>query len=196
MSGIQSIEEAELLSLIEKGNKKAFELVYKDYFGQISYYAFKIIDNPEQSKDIASDILVQIIARPRHFKSLRHLKNYLFLATRHACLHFLGQQKREQSTLDELHYLADGLDWESDVEQIRASVVSAVYEQLKSLPKGCAEVFRLIYFEGKSIKEVAEQLDISTKTVLNQKQTAAKLLKAVLLQKGLLSLFVVFFGEL
>ncbi|MDR6568273.1 RNA polymerase sigma-70 factor, ECF subfamily [Chitinophaga ginsengisegetis] len=196
MSGIKSIEETELLSLIEKGNRRAFELVYKDYFGQLSYYAFKIIDNPEESKDIASDILVQIIARPKQFKSLSHLKNYLFLATRHACLHFLGQQKREQFTFDELHNLADEADWESDVERVRASVVSAVYEQLNALPKGCAEVFRLIYFEGKSITEVAEQLEISTKTVLNQKQTAAKLLKAALLKKGLLALFVVFFGEL
>lgn len=196
MSEIKSVEEKELLSLLAEGSKLALEHVYVQYFGQLSYYAFKLIRDAEQARDITSDILVNTVNQPKQFKSQLHLKNYLFLAVRHACLHFLGQQKREKSFFDTLYNQAIIAESQPDLEQVRAQVVDAIYKQVELLPKGCAEIFKLVYFEGKSTNEVAEILGISTKTVLNQKKTAAKLLKSALLKKGLLILFVAVFGEL
>lgn len=196
MSATHLLEEQELLTLIEEGDPKALAHIYLKFFGQLSYYAFKLVNDAEAAKDIASDILVKAAERPKHFDSIPHLKNYLFLATRHASLRWLGRLKKEQRSLDALQLEGDNVDWQSDIEQVRARVVAAVYEQLHSLPRGCAEVFKLIYFEGKDTTEVAKLLGISTKTVLNQKLTAAKLLKAALLKQGLLALFVLFWGEL
>ncbi|MET3879134.1 sigma-70 family RNA polymerase sigma factor [Chitinophaga sp. OAE865] len=190
------LEEQELLTLIENGDPKALEHIYLKFFGQLSYYAFKLVNDAEAAKDITSGILIKTAEQPKYFDSFLHLKNYLFLATRHASFRWLGQLKKEQLSLNELQLVGDDYDWQSEVEQIRARVAAAAHEQINLLPKGCAEVFRMIYFEGRDTAEVAKVLHISTKTVLNQKQTAVKLLRAALLKQGLLALFILFWGDL
>lgn len=196
MPATKLIEEQELLTLIKDGDPKALEHIYLNFFGQLSYYAFKLVNDPEAAKDIASGVLVKTAEQPKHFDSVLHLKNYLFLATRHASFRWLGQLRKEQLSLNELQLVGDDYDWQSDIEQVRARVIAAVHEQISLLPKGCAEIFRMIYFEGRDTAEVAKILRVSTKTVLNQQQTAVKLLRAALLKQGLLALFVLFWGEL
>lgn len=170
------------------GDGWAFEQIYKLFFSRLSYYAFKITGDAEQSKDIASEALLRIYNSSRAFGTLSHVRNYLYLATRHAALHFQGQQRRTQHVYKEFTDIADEETSAIDLEKIRAEVIAEIRRQLQELPKGCAAIFDLIYFKGKSVTEVANELNISSKTVLNQKQTAAKLLKAILLKKGLLSL--------
>lgn len=190
------MEEKELFRLLSTGDESALEFIYLKYFTALSYYAFKLINDTEAAKDIASELLIRVAAQPKVFDSEQHLKNYLFLATRHASLRFLEQAKKEQSSYDALGQLSEVFDWQSDVEQVRTRVIAAIYEQVELLPKGCGEVFKLIFFEGRSVNEVANILKISTKTVLNQKLNAAKLLKAALLKHGLLAVFVSIWGEL
>ncbi|SHM61512.1 RNA polymerase sigma-70 factor, ECF subfamily [Chitinophaga jiangningensis] len=196
MTVSKPIEEQELLSLLKAGNESVLEFIYLKYFTSLSYYAFKLLDDAEAAKDIVSDLLIWVASQPKTFDSEYHLKNYLFLATRHASLRLLGQLKKEQATYDELGQLTELFAGQSDVEQVRATVIAAIYEQVELLPKGCAEVFKLIYFEGRSSNEVAEMLGISVKTVLNQKLNAAKILKAALLKQGLLAVFIAIWGKL
>jgi len=185
------IEEQALLTLIQDGDPKALEHICLNFFGQLSYYAFKLVNDAAAAKDIASDILAKTVEQPKRFDTFLHLKNHLFFATRHASFRWLGQL-----SLNELQLMGDDYDWQSDVEQARARVIAAVNEQINLLPKGCAEVFTMIYFEGRDTAEVAKMLRINTKTVLNQQQTAVKLLRAALLKQGLMALFVLFWGEL
>lgn len=195
LSTNQSYNEHELLLYLAAGNKKAFEHIYTAYFGQLSYYAFKIVADPEQARDIVSNVLIKIATQQKSFKSIPHLKNYLYLATRHACLRFQSEQQKEQLSYNELQLLAEDMDASAHTDQVRADVIEAIYLQIQSLPKGCGEVFKLLYFEGKTTEEAAQILSITPKTVLNQKQTAIKLLKSALLKKGLLAVFLVMFAE-
>ena len=48
---------------------------------------------------------------------------------------------------------------------------------LNSLPERCRTIFILKRIEGMTLKEIAQQLDISTKTVENQITKALKVLK-------------------
>lgn len=187
--------ERELLQQMAEGDDRAFEQIYKLFFTRLSYYAFKITGDAEQSKDIASGALLRIYNPPRSFETLTHVRNYLYLATRHASLHFLEQQRREQHAYREFMYIADEETPTIDLERIRTEIIAEIRRQLQELPKGCAAVFDLIYFQGKSVTEVANELNISSKTVLNQKQTALKLLKSILLKKGLFSLLAWLISE-
>jgi len=52
---------------------------------------------------------------------------------------------------------------------VTAEISGELLNAINTLPVECSKVFRLIYIEGKSIKETAETLQISPSTVKTQK---------------------------
>jgi RNA polymerase sigma-70 factor (ECF subfamily) len=60
---------------------------------------------------------------------------------------------------------------------------------LQQLPRGCREVFMLSRYEQMTYHEIAEQLNISTKTVENQILKALKILRESLLAMALCYIF-------
>jgi RNA polymerase sigma-70 factor (ECF subfamily) len=74
-----------------------------------------------------------------------------------------------------------------EVDELKADIAQAIDE----LPERCRLIFGLSRFELLSNKEIAQQLDISIKTVENQMTKALKLLR-IRLSDHLLTLFGLF----
>ena len=69
-----------------------------------------------------------------------------------------------------------------------------VYLALKTLPPKCRQVFTMLYVQGKPVKEIAEELQLSVSTVKSHKATALKLLRKQLPHLGCLLLVMLFAG--
>ena len=62
-------------------------------------------------------------------------------------------------------------------ELIEIEMLQKVYEAVESLPPKCREVFKMLYVEGLSYKDVSARLDLSVQTVRNHKSYAVNLLR-------------------
>jgi RNA polymerase sigma-70 factor (ECF subfamily) len=58
-----------------------------------------------------------------------------------------------------------------------AELESRIWQIINGLPEKCKEIFILNRFEGKKYQEIADQLDISVKTVETQMSKALKTLR-------------------
>ena len=65
--------------------------------------------------------------------------------------------------------------------------MATLFQEVEKLPPQCAEVFKLMFFQQLTTDQVAKQLSITTKTVLNQKGRAIQLLRKSFLQQGMLT---------
>lgn len=90
--------------------------------------------------------------------------------------------------------LGMGEAWETDTIETaltESEVIREIAYQVNQLPEQCRAVVRLILFEGMTTEEVARQLAISARNVLNQKQIAVRKIRAALLKKGLADVWAV-----
>lgn len=176
--------EKEIIQAFTRGESAAFEQVYKAYFKRLAYFANKLIDHPEQAEDITTEALLKLWDRRGQFDNPAHIKSWLYLTTRNACINYIQETERHNRSHQEIGYLTANNEEDHGRHRIDAELINEIYQQLQELPPQCAQVFELIYFKGKSTSEAAELLNTSTKNVLNQKLKAIKLLKALLLKRG------------
>src|SRR5688572_20194825 len=96
---------------------------------------------------------------------------------RNACLNLIKHEKIKQKHVDGELALADR-SVESVAHTVMASELETrISDALSKLPEQCRLVFKLSRFEELKYAEIAEQLNISVKTVENQMGKALKIMR-------------------
>lgn len=167
--------------LFQKGEEQAFRQVFDKYYRPVSYFALKILQDDSYAEDIVSDTFRKAWDARAKFATQRHLVNFLYLVTRNDCISHLRSLRVAQSTDEEWIRLA-GQETEKgtslDLERVQTRLMEVIFEKLTVLPGG--EVLRMSYIEGKSTKEIAEELDISENNVYIIKSRSLKTLRMML----------------
>lgn len=120
------------------------------------------------------------------------MKTFLYRTARNICLNWLQQEKRIASKVTGYHYSSDKVQAPVTHAIINAEVARQLHLALESLPNQCGRIFRMLYIEGKSPKQVAEELKLSISTVYNQQAYGLSLLRKRL---GNLFSYLVLFGS-
>lgn len=161
-----------------RGEEKGFDFFFRELFPALCFFANRIIDNSSEAEDIASFAFIKIWKKHHQFDNAKIIRAYLYQIVRNDCLKFLQKEKRRNRLQEEIKYfsIVDS-NINSDADIIRAEVYSDVYKSLNSLPGECRKVFKMLYIEGKSVKEIAHELKLSTSTVKTQKARGLAVLR-------------------
>ena len=164
-------------------DRKEFVQVYEKYAPALIFYARKFVDHPT-AEDVVHDVFLKIWNSETLMVANESIVSYLFCAVRNACLDllkhkticndYLAKAVRDLK-IEELSYSEDFLNKLIDREQI-----DAIYKEIDHLPEKCREVFVLAYIQEKKNVEIAEQLQISIRTVEAQIYKALKILRKAL----------------
>lgn len=184
--------DREILDGLRQGNTHAFEHIYGMYFKSLCYFAEKIIGNNVHSEDIATESFVKLLQKNSDFKTLLHLKSFLYISTRNACYDLLRMQKRHEQIHSEMKYLAVISEEETEHAVIMAEVLQAIYTAIAQLPDKYKRVIKLALIDGMGNEEIAVETGMAYQTVRNHKSEAIKLLRISLFKDGNLSSMVIF----
>lgn len=154
----------------QRGEEKGFTWFFRNLYPSLSFYAFKITADKETSEEIASNAFIKIWQRHEQFADALSIRKYLYRIVRNDALKHLRKEKQSTALNKEVIYLYGG-EHEKDCfnSLVTAEISGELLNAINTLPVECGKVFRLIYIEGKSIKETAEALQISPSTVKTQK---------------------------
>lgn len=177
------------LTAFNKGNSSAFRIIFEKYNKLLFTCAIQLVKDKEQAEDVVSETFAKLWQRHDVFQTEEHIKAFLFVTTRNACLNYLRHIQRKTASQSELSYLQKDKD-DQDVitDMIEGELLRKIYPLIETLPNKCRTIFKLIYFEDASTDEVAEKLHITPRNVLNQKRRAIQLLKKKLLVAVFVSL--------
>lgn len=162
-------------SRIQSGDRNAFELFFKEYYEKLVVYGIRFLNDQADVENIVQEFFVKFWENQTQLDINESLSAYAYRSIRNACLNELKHQKVKSKYINETTHTSTDVYHEDPVEvdELKLKIASAI----GVLPDRCRQVFLLSRDEGKRYKEIAQELDISEKTVENQMGKALKILR-------------------
>ncbi len=162
-----------LLDELKKGNKSAYEAVFKKYYKMLVAKAYFILEDEMEAEDLTQNLFVTIWQKS-HFLSIKtSIRAYLFRAVHNECMMILRNKKVSDRRLKAYtHTLAE--EEEPLTEQYDENHLNLIFNEL---PVQRQKAFKLVYIEDKKYKEAAEEMGVSVNSIKTHLKLAVKTLK-------------------
>jgi RNA polymerase sigma-70 factor (ECF subfamily) len=167
--------DEELYQLIQKGVEKAFDTFFLRHYPALCSYANQFVER-EDAEEIAQEIMIWFWENRTMPVWETSLISYLFKAVKNRCITLINRNDLKQRILQTLYDGDDHLFDDPDfyvVEELSQKIQSA----LEALPSNYREAFEMNRFQKLTYKEIASQLNVSSKTVDYRIQQALKQLR-------------------
>jgi RNA polymerase sigma-70 factor (ECF subfamily) len=165
-----------LLDLIRlEDDSAAFSELYNRYWNKIFLLAANSLGSAEEAKECVQDIFCSLWNRRQTLELRYSLYTYLAVAVKYRVINILNSayRKRHRKSdveIDDLEIYSPSAETELLEKELFARLEKAV----NLLPEKCQLVFRMSREEGKTHRQIAEELSISEKTVNNHLTKAIK----------------------
>lgn len=156
----------------QQGEEAAFDCLYREYFAALTYFANRILADTDAAEDVVQDCFVQLWQRRDRLDHIKAIKSYLYTSVRNQCLKQLEQQKRNTAFKE-----PDKSEPGIEAAVIAAETARELYQFIDSLSPSLRQIIRLYYLEGRSNKEIAQQLQIEPDSVTRQRLRAIMALR-------------------
>ena len=160
-------DQKELWKKFQKGNRHAFEMIYREFYASLYYYALKITSDKPLAQECVQDLFITLWRTKKRLTGVSNIKPYLFkslnrLIARSAPSLNSGLQVVKNET--GLTFSPEDLLIEQEDDRYKREVLTDV---LNSLPARQREVIYLKYYEDMSYSEIAETMQINYQSVIN-----------------------------
>lgn len=179
----EKYSDEDLMLLFIKGDRKAFEQIYQRYGNYlVNYFNRKLWQDREKAEDFTQELFGKIIDRPKMFDTNKKFKTWLFTIASNMCKNEYKRVEIRKNTRNDLPegFEAESHDELADKTVDKNSFGESLKYELNKLKDKHKEVFMLRHFEGLSIKEIANVLEINEGTVKSRLHNVTKDLAAKL----------------
>lgn len=177
MAVFRNASDAELVALLKDGNEAAYAEIYHRYKGPLFLHAYRMLQDDEEAMDIVQETFATVWSRHDNLTIRTSLDAYLYGAIRNRILKFIAHQKVISKYTDSLnHFLDEGVAT-TDEKVREKELIQLIEKEIANLPAKMREVFELSRNGELSYKQIAEQLNISDKTVKKQVNNALRILR-------------------
>jgi len=183
------LSEQEIIGAIREGNERIFEETFRKYYQSLCNYANSILKEMDEAEEVVQNLFLSIWEKRSDLEISISLKSYLYRAVHNHCLNRIKHLKvREEYQQYAVNF------YDASYESVSQTVMkneleTKIEEAIKKLPEQCRLIFRMSRFEELKYHEIAEQLELSPKTVENQIGKALKILRVELAEYLPLLLF-------
>jgi len=187
-------EEQNILEAIRLNDRQAFEKIFRDSYKPLKAYAFRFVNDLATAENMVQDVFLKLWQNRHNLVITTSLVHYLFRSVRNHSLNHL------EKTRVRTGYLRMQLEKTQDEEDFSAfypeiGLLEKIESAISALPPKRQEIFRLAREEGLKYREIADQLNLSVKTVEAQMTLALRQLRESLKEYHHLVLFFIFSGR-
>ena len=167
--------EPQLVHNLSKGNLLAFNTLYKEYSGRLYRFALGYLKSEEEAEELVQEVFTKIWEKRSDLKEELSFKSFLFTIA----FNIIRKHFRTKVYLSEYfkNGIRDDIDMQTSQKITYDSLYQYISELVNQLPNRRKEIFIKSRFEGHSVKEIADELQISHKTVENQLTDALKFIR-------------------
>jgi len=188
MKVITNFNTEEIIRRLKRDDKSAMDELFQYYYPRLYHFSRSILKIENEIDDILQDVFVKIWLNRHKISNAETFNSYIFTITKNEVLNFLRSKMRDQNFKDELLLRSVAEEYQSqnlvEFNEIKAGIDKIV----AGLPEKRQQVFILSRTEGLSNKEIAQQMNISEKTVEDHITHAIKHLKRAMKDMGIVSI--------
>ncbi|MCQ2226692.1 MAG: RNA polymerase sigma-70 factor [Bacteroidales bacterium] len=173
------ISDIKLMEQIKAGDEKAFRSLFDCYFTPLTLFAERFTNDNEAAIDIVQTLFVSLYEN-RNSLNIRNVKSFLYQSVKNRCINEIKRRKYTETSIDDI--LSVDNEAEDDIEDAIAysELKAQLAQALSTLQPQCQKIFELSRFDGFSNDEIADQLNLSKRTVETQISKALKQLRSLL----------------
>jgi RNA polymerase sigma-70 factor (ECF subfamily) len=178
-------EDVACLKAISQGDESAFELLYKRYQPMLLKFSAGLLNGDiSQAADIVDDALFDVWNKSANYAEKAKVSTWIFTITRFKTIDYLRKQKNiiltddVETILEDIESLPDSLSsHENEQERIKIC--------LEKLSESHREMILLMYYQGLTIKEIAQITDTPANTVKTRMFHARDKMNSMLVKMGI-----------
>ncbi|RAV30389.1 RNA polymerase sigma-70 factor [Sinomicrobium soli] len=177
------VSDQKLLRLIKNNNELAFQELYNRYWEKLWHISSGILDDEDMAKDTVQDVFINVWLK-RNELHISNLNAYLYQAVKLRCFEHLRKNRIHRKLLDRVATLLPRNDVEENINfNDTRNILS---HSLQSIPPKSLAIFRMSRDHAMTHREIADELQISTKTVEYHISLSLKRLRQLLAKSSVL----------
>jgi RNA polymerase sigma-70 factor (ECF subfamily) len=172
--------ETDLLTLVAKGDEKAFAILFHHYRPKIYSYALHLFRNTGLADELVQEVFLKVWLRRDKLSHILKFESWVFIIARNQIFDTLKLLAKEAAAREQMAHLLD-----PEANSVEDHVLTKENEirlqhALDHLSPQQKLIFTLSRHEGLKHEEIASQLNISRNTVKTHLVHALKTLKDIL----------------
>lgn len=170
-------DEILLLQLIREGDQTAFRYLFYKYVDGLERFVRCLIRDREAAQEIVLDLFTYVWENRSTLQIQLTLKAYLFQAARNRALTYL-RDNRSPVYMEDVQWIEQSAEDASAMEL--AELHQLIQAAVCHLPAKCQQIFQMSRQQGKTNRQIAQELNLSEKTVEGQITIALRKIRAFL----------------
>ena len=170
-------DDNELVERLQKGDVEAFDLVYDKYSHNLYAFGLKYLKSTDEAEELVQSVFLKLWENYKNLKKEASFKSYLFTIAYNDICKLFRKRNYQQKFIDFTTHenfqssaeIEEGIDYQSVLERVQQIV--------DKLPERQKTIFVKSRYEGKSTKEIAEEVGLSPGTVDNYISEALKFIR-------------------
>jgi RNA polymerase sigma-70 factor (ECF subfamily) len=167
----------ELIEKLRNGDVEAFDQVYQRYAGRLYAFSMKYLKSKEEAEELVQSVFLKVWENQKKLKKETSFKSYLFTIAYNEICNIFRRRKYQLNFLANLSFKSSEASGETE-EQIDFVFKKEQVDQIiAQLPEKHRTVFLKSRKEGKSTKEISDELQLSKGTVDNYISESLKFIR-------------------
>jgi len=186
---LKDYSDLDLIHALRDGHVGAMDEIFRRYWRKLLAVAYNHTKDKSSAQDIVQEIFIKLWDR-RERLEIDSLNYYLSIAVKYSVYNYLCRERRHVEIEQEKLSVKDV---ELHDEEIYSQFLKQQIDQaVETLPDKCKLVFKYSRYEGKSVREISDEMEISEKTVEAHITKALKTLKLSLKHAGWITTLAMF----
>jgi RNA polymerase sigma-70 factor (ECF subfamily) len=167
------LSDENLVVACRVGDRTAYELLVKRHYKRIFLICLGILGNVHDAEDIAQDTVLKGYVRIKTLRDSSQFLPWLVKIAKHRCINFIRRKGRTKKFVEKAMQPNQS---EPDNYNLQLAI--------ERLPREIRLPLVMYYFDGQSVKTVAQRLDMSSSSVYLKLRTAITELHNLLAKQG------------
>lgn len=168
--------DQQLISYLAAGSDQVFELLFNKYLHKLHLFATAQTNNEELAREIVMDVMLRLWQKREELGQIRSLNAYLYSAVKNAIIDNFRKKAFQFGSLEDLIH-EPMFNEQADSQLIDRELQQALQDGVGQLSPQRRVIYKMKREQDLSHKEIAMQLNLSTKTVENHLSAATNFLK-------------------
>lgn len=179
--------QQQIISGLINGDTEIFKEVYHFYVNKLERFVLGYIHNKEETYDIVQNVFIILWEKRKTLEVNSNLLNYLITLAKNQSLNYIkhlkvqaNYQGQNERLWKEMMLSAYALEKLHTDPLILEELDTVIKQSIDSLPGQCREIFMMSRFYSMKYNDIAQELNISVKTVEKKMSVSLQILRLAL----------------
>jgi RNA polymerase sigma-70 factor (ECF subfamily) len=174
---LEKDNDSELVGLLQKGEHMAFEKLFRRYGQKIFIFSLSYLKSQADAREVVQEVFLKIWDKRLTLRDDASFQSYLFTIAYNSIKKSFNKKAKEDrfklELVDALDSVQSAVDYENNYQLVTEKLALFIDE----MPEKRKEIFIQRKKQGKPVRQIAAEMDLSVKTIENQITEAMKYLK-------------------